>query len=155
MASKQRVDATNASIAPRNDYARTIAAIVEGGFCPFCEEHLFKHHKKPILVRGEHWLVTESTWPYEGTETHLLFIIRSHVEKIEELSPAAWTELQILHAKMIAAHRITGGTLMIRSGETRFTGATVNHLHAHLIVGGPREEGNQPITAVLGFNNKK
>jgi diadenosine tetraphosphate (Ap4A) HIT family hydrolase len=56
---------------------------------------------------------------------------------------------------MIAAHRITGGTLMIRSGETRFTGATVNHLHAHLIVGGPREEGNQPITAVLGFNNKK
>lgn len=152
MASKKRqVDAKNAAIIKRSDYAKTLDVIIAGGFCPFCEEHLFKHHQQPLIYKSKHWLVTKNSWPYQGSRFHFLFITRSHVEATEEMSPAAWTDLQKLYKKLIRENDIKGATLMIRSGDTRFTGASVNHLHAHLVTGSPRTKKTSPIKALVGF----
>ncbi|MBU6388447.1 hypothetical protein KGQ72_01040 [Patescibacteria group bacterium] len=148
---KQRVDAENANIVKRSDYTRTLNAIIAGGFCPFCEEHLFKHHRQPIMRKSNHWLVTKNTWPYKGSRFHFLFIARKHVEATEEIASMAWNDLQKQYRKLIKENDIRGATLMIRSGNTRFTGASVNHLHAHLIVGSPRTKNTKPIKALVGF----
>lgn len=148
---KQRVDTKNATVVRRGDYASTLEAIIAGGFCPFCEEHLFKHHKKPLLHKGKYWLVTENAWPYKGARFHFLFIARPHIEKTEDMPPAMWNELQQLYIKLAKHHQLKGATLMVRSGDTKITGASVNHLHAHLIVGSQRTKNTKPIRALVGF----
>ena len=148
---KRQVDAKNAAIMKRSDYAQTLDAIIAGGFCPFCEEHLFKHHQRPLIYKSKHWLVTENAWPYKGSRFHFLFITREHVEATEDLSPAAWTDLQKLYKKLVLENDIKGATLMIRSGDTRFTGASVNHLHAHLVTGSPRTKNTKPIKVPVSF----
>ncbi|MCX6788111.1 MAG: HIT domain-containing protein [Candidatus Kaiserbacteria bacterium] len=148
---KRKVDTENAAIAKRGNYTQTLDAIVEGGFCPFCEEHLSKHHRRPILYKSRYWLVTENAWPYKGSRFHFLFIARPHIEAMEDMSSAMWTDLQKLYRKLVKENSIRGGTLMIRSGDTKATGASVNHLHAHLIVGVPRTKNTKSIEALVGF----
>ncbi len=148
---RQQVDVRNAEVVKRDDYAKTLKAIIAGGFCPFCEEHLFRHHSRPIVYKSKHWLVTENAWPYEGSRHHFLFIARKHVENIEELSATAWTELHAMHRFLVKRCGLKGATLFIRSGDTKFTGASVNHLHAQVIVGGPRTKNPRFIKALVGF----
>ena len=151
---QQRVDKENAQVVVRGDYVKTLDAIADGDFCPFCEEHLAKHHKHPILHKTEYWLLTHNAWPYGGSVFHLLFIARPHLEAIEAMPSEMVVDLHKLYQKVIAENAIMGGTLMIRSGNTAITGASVNHLHAHLIVGSPRTEKAKPITALIGFNKE-
>ena len=148
---EKQVDVENALVVKRDEYVRTLEEIVAAGFCPFCEEHLFKHHFKPILYKTEFWIVTENSWPYAGTQFHILFISRRHVEKMEELSATELIDFQFLHRKFVKEHEIEGATLFIRSGDTEITGASVVHLHAHLVVGGPRKKNAKPIKALVGF----
>ncbi|MFH1178216.1 MAG: HIT domain-containing protein [bacterium] len=148
---KKQVDTGNAKVVPRGDYTQTLEEIAAGGFCPFCEEHFFKHHRKPLLHRSTHWFVTENSWPYEGTRFHFLLITREHVEGIEKMSVAILLDLQNVYRQLVDEFSLHGATLMIRSGDTKITGASVNHLHAHLIVGAPRTEHSKPIKALVGF----
>ena len=148
---KKQVDVENAGIVPRDDYEQVLRDIIAAGFCPFCEEHFFKHHRKPIEVVTKHWLVTENTWPYKGSRFHFLFIARTHVEKTEGLSPAAWADLQTQYRALVKRYRIKGATLFIRSGDMEMTGATVTHIHAHLVGGGRRTKNPKPIKALIGF----
>lgn len=148
---KRQVDTKNAAIVKRNDYAQTLNAIIAGGFCPFCEEHLSKHHKRPIIHKTKHWLVTENAWPYKGSRFHFLFITRLHVEATEDIPPAVWADLQKLYRTLIKENNIKGATLMIRSGDTKYTGASVNHLHAHLVTGSPYTKNTIPIKVPVSF----
>lgn len=121
--------------------------IREGNFCPFCRrEYLEKEHKKPILLETDEWLATENRWPYEGTKTHLLLIHKKHITHVNELSSKAWTDLHEIIKKL--TEKILGGTLLMRFGSTANTGATVEHLHAHLVSGDP--DYKKPILARVG-----
>lgn len=148
---KNKVDVENANVVKRGIYAQVLKKIVAEGFCPFCEEHLFKHHRHPLVDKSKFWLITENAWPYKGSRYHYLFITRKHVETIEALSSATWTDLQKLYKKLVSGKNIRGATLMIRSGNTKITGASVNHLHAHLVSGGRRGKNTKPIKALVGF----
>lgn len=148
---KQRVDIKNAAVVKRSEYVKVLEEIVAGGFCPFCEEHLFKHHRRPVLYKSKYWFVTENSWPYKGSQFHFLFIARPHIEATEDMSSLMWTDLQKLYRKLVKENSIKGATLMIRSGDTKTTGASVNHLHAHLIVGVPRTKNATPIKALVSF----
>lgn len=148
---KKRVDIGNADTGVRSNYSDTLAEIIADGFCPFCEAHLTKHHKNPILLKGKYWLVTKNAWPYEGARFHFLFIARSHVENIESVKPPMWQELQTLYKKLVRIHNLSGATLLLRSGETGLTGASVNHLHAHLVVGSKRTKKTTQMRATIGF----
>ena len=148
---KQRVDTKNAEIVKRSDYVNTLNTIVAAGFCPFCEEHLFKHHRQPLIYKSKHWIVTENSWPYKGSKFHFIFISRLHIEKTENIPLVVWTDFRKLYKRIILKYDIKGATLMIRSGDTKFTGASVNHLHAHLIVGNPRTKKSKLIKALVAF----
>lgn len=151
MARKTKVDKGNAEIVPRGGYTETLEAILAAGFCPFCEEHLMKHHRRPILHKTKYWLATENSWPYEGTKHHFLFIARPHVESTETMSPAMWEDLRKLYKKIVREYGIKGASLLLRSGDTRYTGASVSHLHAHLVSGGIRRKKADPIKALIAF----
>ena len=149
------VDVQNASTRANDDYARALAKIAEDGVCPFCEAHLPTRHKKPILFRNTDWLVTENAWPYDGTRHQFLIINRDHIESAVQLTPGAWQSLGSAYRRLVKEYRLDGATLLLRSGMTDFTGASVAHLHAQLISGSRREADSELIRALVGFKTKR
>jgi diadenosine tetraphosphate (Ap4A) HIT family hydrolase len=151
MKGRPRVDVENAEIVPRQDYVATLKEIVEEGFCPFCEEHLFKHHRKPLLFKNAHWLVTENFWPYDGVKRQFLLITRKHISHVTGLSPEGWKALGSACKRLARDYGLKGGTLLMRFGDTAYTGASVSHLHAQIIIGGKRSAKSKEIRALVGF----
>jgi diadenosine tetraphosphate (Ap4A) HIT family hydrolase len=128
-------------------YLAAIARIAEGQFCPFCPEHLASTHPNPLDYR-EHWIVTDNAYPYQSAKQHLLLIHTQHIVHMGEVSPEAWRELWLLADEICKERRIVGGTLVMRFGETRYTGASVQHLHAQLVQGDPDAPHYDPTVGV-------
>jgi hypothetical protein len=148
---KPTVDVPNAGVVPRGDYAAILKKIIEEGHCPFCREYLFRHHTKPILREGAHWLVTENFKPYDGVTYQFLIIALSHVERIGELPSGAGDEIIDHHRWLAETYNFSGSTLLWREGDTDMTGASVRHLHFQVIVGIKRGENAAALTALVGF----
>lgn len=119
----------------RNDEQRDVMEkIAEHGDCPFCPENLERYHRNPIVRRGEHWLLTENQWPYDHTRIHMLAIAAYHAEALEDLQEGAFEELGDHFRWASKEHAITAGGIAMRFGsDIASNGATVRHLHAHLI----------------------
>ena len=115
-----------------NNYSKVIAEISEKKVCPFCPDQIKNFHKLPIDERV-HWLVTQNMYAYKPTKFHYLLIHKNHIQSIAEISDDAWKELK----HIITETKVPGGTLMLRFGETKYTGASVTHLHAHIIQSDP------------------
>lgn len=143
------VNRDNAGRPGDETYTSIIDDIKEQGVCPFCPDHLHEFHKKPILEETEHWVATENMYPYEGAREHLLVIHKNHIETLGEMSVNAWQELQMVITGITRAREIDGATMVFRFGDTRFTGASVSHLHAQL-VSGSGEPGAPPTLARVG-----
>ncbi len=124
---------------PGQHYENVIKEIAEHKVCPFCPEHIAKYHKNPILIEGKFWLVTDNMYPYQPTKNHVIFIHKTHIEKIDELGKEAWRELYEHLTKIIADRKIEGGSFLLRFGDTEYTGASVTHLHAHLVQSNPED----------------
>ncbi len=150
-----QVNPHNASIAKRSNYTVVIKKIDGMAMCPFCEENILIHHPKPLLFKNAHWIVTENAWPYSGAKHHFLLICRDHVSRTEDTTPQVWSDLQTAYKKLVKKYRLSGSTLFIRSGNTNYTGATVQHLHAQVIAGTVRKKDSSPILAIVGFQTKK
>jgi len=116
-------------------YKETIEKISKDGVCPFCNEHLDKYHKNPV-DEYNHWLVTDNQYPYKPTKVHKLLIHKAHIENISQISRQAWIELQNIIDTLVQQN-INGGTFLLRFGDTLYTGASVTHLHAHIIQSDP------------------
>jgi ATP adenylyltransferase len=146
---KTFVDSGNANGRRYGTYGKVIDQINMDGVCPFCPEHLAKYHPNPILRDGEHWLYTKNAYPYKGAVHHFLLIHKAHIEGFAGITPAAWLELQELVNVIAQEHNIKGGAMVCRFGETKYTGASVTHLHAQLIVG-PGVKGSEPVLMRVG-----
>ena len=79
------------------------------------------------------WFITESTWPYKNSQKHFLIIPLRHKENLREITNKDMQAILYLANWAIKKYRIKGGGLTMRFGNSDFTGATVSHLHAHLI----------------------
>lgn len=132
--SESFVNLENARFDDQRDVMR---AIEEDGVCPFCPEHLNTYHKQPLLREGEHWKITPIQWPYEHTSTHLLAIAAYHAEKLQDLRDGSFDELQKHFQWAETEYQIAAGGLAMRFGDVRLNGASVKHLHMHLIVPDP------------------
>ncbi|MBU0576341.1 HIT domain-containing protein [Patescibacteria group bacterium] len=139
---KRVVDPTYAK---SDEYQQVLSAIASEGKCPFCLQN-FKYHKNDILKKEAGWLITKSSWPYENTKHHFLIINQTHKEKFCELTLADFQAVMILINWAIKKYEIKGGGLTFRFGQTKFTGATVCHLHFHLIVPEINPETNRAKT---------
>lgn len=130
------VDPRNARAA---GYKEEIEEAIAEKACPLCPP--MKWHPNPILHRHEGWFITANSHPYEDTTHHLLMISERHIELLEDLSSQ---DLEaVLHLAKWATREfdIKGGGLTMRFGDTLYTGSTIKHLHAHLIV--PKVEDGQ------------
>ena len=133
------------------DQANVLKKILQDGVCPFCREHLFKYHTRPILKESTWWMLTENFVPYDGARIHLLAICTKHVETITELPMEAHAELLSLFSDFVQEQSIKGGTIVYRFGDMDMTGSTVQHLHAQMIVGGSRKESPEKIRTKIGY----
>lgn len=132
----------------RGSYAKVISDIAQDGVCPFCSNNIAKYHKNEI-VEKTHWLVTRNMYPYKPTLHHFLLIHKEHIEHVKDLTPEAWLELHEIISELSKTNSIDGGSLMMRFGNTKFTGASVSHLHAHIVQSNPDDPAYDKKTGVL------
>lgn len=125
--------------------------IEKDGVCPFCMEHFLKYHPKPILDENENWVVTENMSPYEGTVHHFLFVCKRHFTMPIEMTDDEKKTLFDLINAIIIKNKIVGGSILIRFGNMDYNGASVDHFHAHLIVGETNDGQRDKIKVKVGF----
>jgi ATP adenylyltransferase len=104
-----------------------------GGICVFCPEHFATYHREPIEFSGEHWYVTKNDYPYSGARAHYLIVPHLHVRAFEELPDAAGAELWALKRRLRALLEPRAVATVERSGDMRYNGGSVAHLHVHFV----------------------
>lgn len=140
----------------RNEQA-VYKKIVKDDVCPFCTDFarkglIPKYHTKPIILNGLHWVVTENFNPYKGTKHHFLIIHRKHVVSFSEMKLPAMKELVALTKQLEERFKLPAGVLLFRFGNTDYTGGSVNHFHAHLVLGAKRSAKSQkPLLLYAGY----
>jgi diadenosine tetraphosphate (Ap4A) HIT family hydrolase len=144
------VNLENTQHRPTGVYGNVISQIKKDGVCPFCPESLAKYHKNPIIKKGAFWLLTDNMYPYEGAKYHALLIHKAHITSFSEISKEAWDELNEFINYFTRENNIPGGTLIMRFGDTRYTGASVSHLHANFVSPDGENEDRKPIIARIG-----
>lgn len=144
----------NLKHARTDEQVKVMTQIQKDGVCPFCMEHFLKYHPKPIIEENEYWVVTENMSPYEGSVHHFLFVCKRHFTMPEEMSDEEKKALFDLIGSMVKKNNILGGSILIRFGDTRFTGASVDHFHAHLVVGDANDEEREGLRTKIGYKKK-
>ena len=129
-------------------------AIQKAGVCPFCSNQLMQYHDAPIDHLWSHWVLTDNDFPYEGTEIHKLIILKEHATKVEEITPEAWKELGSIVNAIKEKFNLSGGALFLRFGDTNITGATIAHLHVHILTGGTSDGDPGKLKVSLGYKRK-
>ena len=122
----------NVNNARKGEYKKIIAQIANTGKCPFCKEN-FKYHKKPIYKRRDEWFLTNNSWPYKNSKHHLIILGDKHKEHFFELTKKDLAAVRFLTNWAIKKWKIPGGGLAMRFGDTDYTGASVSHIHFHII----------------------
>ncbi len=81
--------------------------------------------------------MTRNAFPYAGTEHHYLLVAQRHVTAFDELPDAAGAELWALKRMLKQRHAPLATATVERSGDMRFNGGSVAHLHTHFVVLSP------------------
>ena len=142
------VNITTASLT-RPHYLSTLKEIAQEGVCPFCPKTMH-WHTKPILKRYRGWLITENMNLYPNAQYHFLAIGESHKEHLGALTLHDWSAITYLFNWTIKKFRIKGGAIAMRFGEPAYTGASVRHLHAHLISPDIKRKSQKPVLFGIG-----
>ncbi len=141
----------NLSNARTQEQISLMQQIVADGVCPFCAEHFRKYHPKPVLKETDYWFFTENMSPYKGTKYHFIFVYKpAHIKSAGEMEPKALEDLYTLLNWAIAEYKIPGGSFFMRFGDTKYTGSSVEHLHAHLLMGDADDPAHQAVKVKLG-----
>jgi diadenosine tetraphosphate (Ap4A) HIT family hydrolase len=119
------------------------------GTCIFCPEHLAKDPNQRIVHRSAQWTVTPNEFPYRGTRLHLLLVPDEHVIDLLDLSDAAKADMWTVLTWIRAEYGLTFYSLVARNGECEFTGATVRHVHLHLLQGDVDDAQHEPVRTKL------
>jgi dihydrofolate reductase len=122
-----------------------MAGLMQRGVCNFCPEHIESEQKEPIELRTDHWVVKKNDYPYVGTKVHLLLIPREHVLTFSKLSKAAQRDFSNTITKAEQQWSLSSYALGMRSGDVRFNGGSVEHLHAHIVVGDTSDLQHEPV----------
>ncbi len=139
---KSGLDLNNAR---KKKQIKVMKQIIDDGVCPFCHDFVDKkkpaYHSKPVLMETDFWIATRNAWPYKNTKEHLIIVIKRHILMPEEMIKEEILDLWNIMAKVKKKLKINHSTLLMRSDSTNKTGATVQHLHAQLIVASEDSDG--------------
>ncbi len=139
---KSGLDLNNAR---KDEQIKVMKQIISDGICPFCHDFVDKekptYHPNPVLVETDFWVATRNAWPYQNTREHLILVIKRHILMPEEMTKEEILDLWNIITKVKKKLKITHSTLLMRSDSTNKTGATVQHLHAQLVVASEDSDG--------------
>lgn len=131
----------------KSGFYRKVLADVKGAkVCPLCT---LQWHTNPILKTAGGWFITETFQPYPNAEKHFLIIGKRHKECLTELTSGDWKDISALQKWAVKKYRIAGGGIAMRFGDTAHTGATVAHLHMHLVV--PKLKRGRAVPVMFPF----
>lgn len=116
-----------------DDQLTYMRKLEEEGICVFCREHVERFHSRPVDTYGKHWYVTENAFPYTGTSAHYLIVSNVHVRSFTELPDEAGAELWALKRELAARLAPLATATVERSGDMRYNGGSVAHLHVHFV----------------------
>jgi diadenosine tetraphosphate (Ap4A) HIT family hydrolase len=120
--------------AARSDaQAQHMADLEAARVCIFCPEHVGAYAREPVEVEGEHWYVKKNDYPYDGASAHYLIVARRHVRSFDELPDEAGAELWAIKRKLRAQLDPLAIATVERSGDMRYNGGSVAHLHVHFV----------------------
>jgi len=141
------VNLSNARVEEQREVMEKIQRINK---CPFCPKSLDKFHKREKVMEGEFWILTKNRWPYDHTTVHLLAIYKSHAVKLRDITPEAGAELFRFFQWAESTYQIDAGAFAVRFGDIRLNGATVSHLHAHLIEPDSKNPNHKTVRFKMG-----
>ncbi len=104
------------------------------GICIFCPEHIREDANK-LVLETDHWMVKPNSFPYKNTKLHLLIIPKAHVATVKELPQKTQSSFLSVVAQLEAKYILDSYALGMRAGDMRYNGGSIEHLHAHLVVG--------------------
>jgi diadenosine tetraphosphate (Ap4A) HIT family hydrolase len=123
------------------------------GICVFCPQHLPDY--RPVVHRTPHWTITTNRFPYRGTRLHYLLLPDEHVEDLVDLSAEAhgdfWNALRWARDH----HGLTYYGLASRNGDCAYTGATIRHVHVHLVQGDVEDPGHSRVRVTLSSHPRE
>lgn len=144
---KSGLDLKNAR---KQEQIQVMKKIISDGVCPFCHDFIDKikpaYHPNSVLIENDSWVATRNAWPYENTKEHLILVIKRHILNPEEMTREETLDLWDIIKEVKRKLEITHSTLLMRSDSTGQTGATVQHLHAQLVV----SVGDKPVITRIG-----
>jgi ATP adenylyltransferase len=132
--------------ARHSDQRDKIVRLEETAMCMFCPEHWNQPDGAVVYWENETWALASNDFPYSGTELHLLLLPREHATMLTELSPASRLGFFEALDYVQEAYGLSYYGLASRNGDMRYSGATIAHLHVHIVVGAPDNPG--PAVAV-------
>lgn len=130
MSSLSAVDPNNAG---KGAYGQLVQAIAQTGKCPFCPGEFEKYNPPPLLTCNG-WFAAKSLRPYRNTTHHFVLISVEHKETLADLTPEDLQALQYLRQWLVDTYQLKGFVYFMRVGDMRYTCASVQHLHEHLVV---------------------
>lgn len=115
------------------------------GICLFCPASLREHASQEIAFETRHWSVTPNAFPYRGTRLHLLIVPHQHASDLLDLGDEALADFWAALRQVREQYGLDYYGLGVRNGNCSFTGATIAHVHAHVLVGDPESEPEVPV----------
>ena len=115
------------------------------GICLFCPDGLARHARQRILLQTRHWSVTPNEFPYRGASLHLLLVPDQHAADLLDLSEEVRQDFWEALTAVAREHELSHYGLGVRNGDCRYTGATIRHVHAHVLVGDDGDADAPPV----------
>lgn len=119
--------------------------LTERNHCFMC--HI--HEDREVLIRGQYWNVFHNEFPYKHTKQHFLLVPRAHHLTLDTMMAGEHAEYGLLLTTIMKQYQLTGCSTFMRIGEMRLTGATVAHIHGHLIAGDVDDPDFEPVKVKL------
>lgn len=128
--------------------------LAESGVCAFCWEYFIEHHDNPIEFKTDHWIVTKNDYPYKHTSLHLLLVSREHIGTMSEMTDDARIDLMKTLERIEKKFKLDSFALGMRVGDMKYNGGSVEHLHAHIVVGDKTDNTVRFKMSSIPRNNK-
>ena len=132
---------------------RRMEVLASRGDCHFCgsDEEFVRKHTAPKIRSGDHWFIVKNDFPYPGSVHHYLIVSMRHITRLEETKIGARLELFAAIAWLESHLKVTGESIFVRTGDMSYTGATLDHLHFHFLVGEKKTNETEWLTVTLGY----
>lgn len=108
--------------------------LAKSGECHFCGD-ISNKHTSPIIFKNKGWFVTANDFPYKGSRHHYLIVSKKHLTTTQEIPESAKIGLFSAIDWLAKKLKTRGYSVFVRSGDMNYTGATLDHLHFHFLVG--------------------